>query len=145
MFINLLDFKKTFDMIDRSTMWRIMRHYGIPLKSVSIIRSLYDGMTCQVIQNKDLSSPFTVTTGVRQGCLLSPMIFSLVVDWLLNPTMDQPRGLQWNFANTLEILDFADDSALLSNYCEHIQNTGLEIKTQQTKIMRVNTVTNTLI
>ena len=37
------------------------------LKSVSIIRSLYDGMTCQVIHNNELSSPFTVTTGVRQG------------------------------------------------------------------------------
>ena len=30
---------------------RIMRHYGIPLKIVSIIHSLYDGMTCQVIHN----------------------------------------------------------------------------------------------
>ena len=37
------------------------------LKIVSIIRSLYDGMTCQVIHNNELSSPFTVTTGVRQG------------------------------------------------------------------------------
>jgi len=33
-------FKKAFDMIDISTMWRIMRHYGIPLKIVSIIRNL---------------------------------------------------------------------------------------------------------
>jgi len=47
-YINFIDFKKAFDMIDRSTMWRIMRHYGIPLKIVSIIRSLYNGMTCQV-------------------------------------------------------------------------------------------------
>ena len=31
-YINFIDLKKAFDMIDRSTMWRIMRHYGIPLK-----------------------------------------------------------------------------------------------------------------
>jgi len=137
-------------MIDRSTMWRIMRHYGVPLKIVSIIRSLYDGMTCQMIHNNDLSTPFTVTIGVRQGCLLSPMIFSLVVDWVLNQTMDQPRGLQWTLAKTLENIE------LLSHYFKHIQEksrrlstaalqTGLEINTQKTKSMRVNTATNTLI
>jgi len=93
-YINFIDFKKASDTIHRSTMWRIMRHNGIPLKIVSIIRSLYDVMTCQVIHNNDLSSPFTVTTGVRQGYLLSPIIFSPVVDWVLNQTMDQPRGLQ---------------------------------------------------
>ena len=49
------------------------------------------------------------------------MIFSLVVDWVLNQTMDQPRGLQWTFAKTLEDLDFADDIGLLSHYFKHMQ------------------------
>jgi len=35
--------------------------------------------------------------------------------------MDQPRGLQWTFAKTLEDLDFADDIGLLSQYFKHIQ------------------------
>ena len=56
-YINFINIKKAIDMIDRSTMLRIMRHYGIPLNGVSIIRSLYDGMTCQVIHNNDISSP----------------------------------------------------------------------------------------
>ena len=70
--------------------------------------------------------------------------------------MDQPRGLQWTFAKTLEDLDFADDIGLLSHYFKYIQEksrrlstvalqTGLEINTQKTKSMRVNTATNTLI
>jgi len=49
------------------------------------------------------------------------MIFSLVVDWVLNQTMDHPKGLQWTFAKTLEDLDFADDIGLLSHYCLRIQ------------------------
>jgi len=153
-YVNFIDFRKAFDMVDRSTIWRIMRHYGIPPKIVNIIRSFYDGMTCQVIHNKDLSAPFTVTTGVRQGCLLSPMIFSLVIDWVLNQTMDQPRGLQWNFVKTLEDLDFADDVGLLSHSFKHIQEksqrlgtvaqqTGLEVNTQKTKSLRINAQSNT--
>ena len=78
-------------------------------------------MTCQVIHNTNLSSPFSVTTGVRQGCLLSTVIFSLVVAWVFNQTMYQPRGLQWTFVKTLEDLDFADDIGLLSHFFKHIQ------------------------
>ena len=104
---------------DNETLWD-------PLKIVSIIHSLYNGMTCQVIHN-DLWSPFIVTTGVRQGCLLSPMIFPLVVDWVLNQTMDQPRSLQWTFAKTQE--DFADDIGLLFHYFKHIQEKSQRLST----------------
>ena len=89
--------------------------------------------------------------------LLSLLVdWSLVVDWVFNHIMDQPRGLQWTFAKTLEDLDFADDIGLQSHYFKYIQErsrrlstvalqTGLEINTQKTKSMRVNTATNTLI
>ncbi|KAH3727687.1 hypothetical protein DPMN_053630 [Dreissena polymorpha] len=43
----------------------------------------------------DLSEPFIVCTGVRQGCLLYPMIFSLVIDWVMKTTLDTPREIQW--------------------------------------------------
>ena len=97
--------------------------------NLGCLRSLYDGMTCQVIHNNDLSSPFTVTTGVRHGCLLSLMIFSLVVNWVLNQTMDQPRSLQWTFVKSLEDLDFADDIGLLSHYFKHIQEKSRRLST----------------
>jgi len=57
------------------------------------------------------------------------MIFSLVVDWVLNQTMDQPRGLQWTFAKTLEDLDFADDIGLLSHYFQHMQEKSQRLST----------------
>ena len=57
------------------------------------------------------------------------MIFSLVVDWVLNQTMDQPRGLQWTFAKTLGDLDFADDIGLLSYYFKHIQEKSQRLST----------------
>ena len=78
------------------------------------------------------------------------MIFSLVVVWVFNQTMYQPRGLQWTFVKTLEDLDFADDIGLLSHFFKHIQEksqrlstvalqTWLEINTQKPKSTRVNT------
>jgi len=148
--MNFIDFRKAFDMIERNTIWKIMKHYGIPDKFVNIIRSFYEGMTCQVVHNSDLPTPYDVTTGVRQGCLLSPMIFLLVVDWIMKTTTDTYRGLKWTFTKRLEDLDFADGICLLSHNFQQMQEktdrlhqtaqtTGLTINAKKTKSMRINT------
>ena len=154
LYINFVDYRKAFDMVDRSTIWSILRHYGIPRKIVAIIRSMYNNTTCQVIHDMELSSPFRVENGVRQGCLLSPLIFSVVVDWVMRTTMDQPRGIQWTMTSRLEDLDFADDACLLSHTFQNIQSktdglrtvagrTGLEVNVKKTKSLRMNAAQDT--
>jgi len=72
-----------FDSVDRETMWQILQHYRVPGKIINIIRCLYGGFVCLVIYSGFLSEPFQVRTGVRQECLLSPMLLVLVVlDWV---------------------------------------------------------------
>ena len=59
-----------------------------------------------------LTEPFNVYTGVRQGCLLSPFLFMLAVNWVMKSTTEtHQRGIQWTFQKHLEDLDFADDIA----------------------------------
>ncbi|XP_060606260.1 MAM and LDL-receptor class A domain-containing protein 1-like [Ruditapes philippinarum] len=41
---------------------------------------------------------------VRQGCLLSPLIFSVVIDWIMRTSMTPPRGIQWSLTAKLEDL-----------------------------------------
>ena len=89
-------------------------------------------------------------TGVRQGCILSPIIFLMVVDWVTRQsTADQKTGIQWTFNKQLENLDFADEISLLSHkqqdaqkklclVAEEAEKTGLQINTGKTKVMRVN-------
>ena len=77
---------------------------------------MYEDATCKVIHDGKLTEPFSVQTGVRQGCLLSPIIFLMVVDWVMRQsTADQKTGIQWTFNKQLKDLDFADDISLLSN------------------------------
>ena len=148
LYMNFIDFKKAFDMVDREVLWKILRYYGLPIKIVNIIRSLYTNTRCRVIHNSDLTESFEVKTGVRQGCLLSPLLFSLVIDWVMKSAMSPPRGIQWNIMQKLEDLDFADDICLLSHTRQHMQEkttklqeiaglTGLEINTHKTKTMRI--------
>nr|KAG5693360.1 hypothetical protein BaRGS_017653 [Batillaria attramentaria] len=150
LYSTFVDFQKAFDSVDREVIWKLMSHYGFPPKFVNIIRQLYKDATCQVIHDGKLTEPFTVRTGVRQGCILSPTIFLMVVDWVMRQATDGKRtGIQWTFSKQLEDLDFADDIALLSHkqqdaqeklnrVAKEAEKTGLKINISKTEVMRVN-------
>ena len=68
-----------------------MHHYGIPAKFVTLIQVI-----SQVINHGKLSEIFEVKTGVRQGCILSPFIFIMVIHWIMREIVKQGQnGIQW--------------------------------------------------
>jgi hypothetical protein len=141
---NFIDFEKAFDSVHRHSLWKILRHYGIPQKVVNIIALFYKDFSCNL---KNSNKTFPVKSGVRQGCVMSAFLFNLTIDWILKNTIDKTRrGIRWTTLTELEDLDFTDDIALLSHKYEHIQekstklnNTartiGLKINTGKTKVM----------
>ena len=116
LYINFIDYEKAFDSVDRETLWKLMRHYGIPEKIISLVQNIYQGMSCRVLHAGQLSDSFEVKTGVRQGDLLSPFLFLLVIDWIMKTTTTgRKNGIQWTLWTQLDDLDFADDLATLSH------------------------------
>ena len=150
-YTTFVDYEKAFDSVDREVLWKLLRHYGIPDKYITLIQKTYEKCTCRVIHNGVLSELFEMLTGVRQGCLLSPFLFLLVIDWIMRRTTEKHQdGIQWTLTTRLEDLDFADDIALLSHNRRSMQSkltrlakismqTGLRISKSKTKVMRVNT------
>ena len=119
---NFVDYEKAFDSLDRDTLWKFLQHSGIPDKFISLIRNTYENMSCRVIHAGKLKDSFMVKTGVRQGCLLSPFLFLLAVDWIMtNTTENRQHGIQWTPWSQLEDLDFADDLALHSHSHQQMQ------------------------
>ena len=104
-------------------MEKIMKHCSIPGKIVCIILSLHNNTTSHVLHNATPSAPFSVNAGVRQGCLLSPIRFSLVMDWVMRTAISQPQRIQWSLTSKLEDLDYVDDVAPLSHIITHAGNT----------------------
>ncbi|VDO56431.1 unnamed protein product [Schistosoma margrebowiei] len=148
MFINFIDYEKAFDSVDRRTLWKLIRQYGVPEKIVNIIRNSYDGLQCKVVHGGQLIDAFQVRTGVRQGCLHSPFLFLLVVDWIMKTsTSEGKHRIQWTARNQLDDSDFADDLALLSHKHEQMQtktvsvaavsvSVGLNIHKGKTKVLK---------
>nr|KAG5700908.1 hypothetical protein BaRGS_012315 [Batillaria attramentaria] len=80
------DYEKAFDSVDREALWKLLRHYGVPGKIIFLIQCTYQDMSCRIAHAGQLSESFEVKTGVRQGCLLSPFLFLLVIDWIMKTT-----------------------------------------------------------
>ena len=102
LFVNFIDFEKAFDSLERESLWKLLRHYGIPDKIVSITHSSYCGMSNRVIHDGKTSESFNVLTGVRQACLLSPFLFLLAIDWIMHETtINKRNGIQWSISSTI--------------------------------------------
>ncbi|VDP32720.1 unnamed protein product [Schistosoma margrebowiei] len=96
LYINFIDYEKAFDSVYRTTLWKLLRHYGVPQKIVTIIRNSHDGLHCKIVHGGRLTKSFEVKTDVRQGCLLSHFLFLLVIDWFMKTsTSEGKHGIQW--------------------------------------------------
>ena len=126
LFLNFVDFEKAFDSLDREVLWNLMAHYGIPQKFINIIRNSYNNMQCRVIHEGKLTESFDVKTGVKQGCLLSPFLFLLAIDYIMRESTEGKRNrIQWTMWQQLGDLDFADDIALISSTQQQMQEKNI--------------------
>ena len=148
LYLLFIDFQKAFDSLDREAIWSLLQHYGIPQKLINMIKALYNDFQCCVIHRGKLSPAFRVDTGVKQGCLLSPIIFTLAIDWVMSQATKGRNGLQWTLDTQLHDLDFADDIVLMTQAFAHLQEKandvnneasklGLKINAEKTKSLRV--------
>ena len=154
LYVNFVDFEGAFDGVDRNTLLKIMRHYGIPEKYVNIIRNSYEHMSFRVIHGSELTEAFKIETDGRQGCLLSPFLFLLAIGWIMKTLVDNNKqGIQWNMGKHLKDLDFADNLALLSHTKEQMQQKtdkfvdtaaclGIKIHPGKTKNFKINSKHN---
>ena len=114
----------------------------MPDKVVTIIRALYEDISAQVVHNGQMTHPLNMRTGVRQGSLLSPLLFLVALDWVMRTAFDRKRGIQWTFTTSLDDPDFADDLVPLSHRIQDMRDKtwALEVHVQGAKVgLKINT------
>ena len=84
-----LDLKAAFDSVDRLELFNLLLTQGVPAKYVNILKSMYAHTSGKVRAYGQLSRTFNTTSGVRQGCPISPFLFNFVIDDILHRTMDK--------------------------------------------------------
>jgi len=71
-FACFVDFKKAFDSVPRDILWKKLSKIGVNNKILNSIKALYKNIQCSVRINNDLTPPFPMTNGVKQGAHCHP-------------------------------------------------------------------------
>ena len=133
--LNFVDFQKAFDSVDRVALWNILRICGLPEKIINLITNLYDDSECTVLVDGEPTAPFKVKTGVRQGCILSSVLFCFAIDFVMRSHTAISSGIAWNGNdNKLGDLDFDDDVCLINSTHEEMQEKTTVLNQQAAKI-----------
>jgi hypothetical protein len=116
LYVAFIDFEKCFDSINRNLLWPILLKNNIKGKCFRCIRSMYYSVKARVRSGSELSDVITCSLGVKQGCICSPILFSLFINELALKVISKGRhGLTLSLdAFTLFIMLLADDVVLLS-------------------------------
>ena len=87
-----------------------MKKYNISANLIRVIKNLYDKATSAVVFNSNMGDWFRTTVGVRQGCLLSPTLFSIFLERIMTDAFEDHEGTVSTGGRTKTNLRFADDT-----------------------------------
>ena len=144
-FVAFIDFSKAYDRINRQLLWYKLSRLGISDQFIHVLKSLYSKVQCTAKINGFVTDWFNVSVGLKQGCILSPVLFNAFMDDLVKMIRKQKKGVTYGDVNIL-ILLYADDIVLLSNCEEGLQSMlvmlgewcskwGLTINGNKSKVM----------
>ena len=111
-----VDYKKAFDLINRSHLWKKLIGYGINGKIITVIYNLYYNAKSCVKQNGCLSDYFFCKVGVRQGENLSPLLFALFLNDLELYLSRHYNGLKYASNEINKLLSDEDVEIFLKLY-----------------------------
>jgi hypothetical protein len=129
-----LDIKAAFDAVDRNALWHCLLRNGVPTKFVNILKALYTNTQGRVRVYNEISSNFEITSGVRQGCPISPFLFNFVIDDIIKNALItcHEGGIELLPGRKLFDLEYADDIVAIGENPQMLQH-FLENLTNETE------------
>ena len=77
--VAFIDLKKANDTVEVEKLLDCLEHLEQRSQLGDFLTELYRGVECEVRVSDVMSNPFEVTTGLRQGCVVSSLLFSLYI------------------------------------------------------------------
>ena len=130
-----IDYAKAFDCVDHNQLWKILKEKGVPDHLICLLSNLYAGQEATVRTGHGITDWFQVGKGVRQGCILSPCLFNLYAEYIMqNAGLDEAQaGINITRRN-INNLRFADDTTLMAESKEELKNLLMKVKEENEKI-----------
>ena len=143
---NFIDFKKAFDRVWHEGLWKVLRDFNVDEGLVQLLHALYDNSSSAVLINNEVGEFFRTTVGVRQGCILSPVLFNIFLERIMQDTLSEHSTSISVGGRSVCNLRFADDIDLMAGSNEELQDLtnrltnsanayGMEVSAEKSKIM----------
>jgi hypothetical protein len=149
LFICFVDFEKAFDRVDWVKMLDILKHIGVDWRDRRLICELYMKQEAVVRVMGEDSDPCCIGRGVRQGCTLSPLLFSIYAEQMMIEAMDNVNVGVKVRGELLKDVRFADDQGMVAESEKDLQlimvslnkvsqEYGMKINMKKTKVMKIS-------
>ena len=148
-----IDYAKAFDCVDHNKLWKILKEMGIPDHLTCLLRNLYAGKEAIVRTGHGPTDWFQIGKGVRQGCILSPCLFNLYAEYIINAGLEEAQAGIKIARRNINNLRYEDDTTLMAESEEELKSllmkvkgesekVGLKLNIQKTKIMASSPITS---
>ena len=81
-----IEYANAFNCVDHNELWKILKEMGIPDPLTCLLRNLYAGQEATDRTGHGTTDWFQIRKGVCQGCILSPCLFNLYVEYIMKNT-----------------------------------------------------------
>ena len=125
--IVFLDLAKAFDTVSHKSIANGLKRKGVAQEIISTILEMYLNSFTTISVGGKSTRKIKINSGVKQGCPLSPLLFNLILDELLENLKKLGVGININ-DQLVSVMTFADDLVLIT---EHSSNMLLAIKEYQ--------------
>ena len=107
------DYIKAFDCVDHNKLWNILKEMGKPEHLTCFLRNLYTGQKATVRTGQGITDWFQIGKGVCQGCILSPCVFNLYAEYIMqNARLEEAQAGIKIAGRNINNLRYTDDTTL---------------------------------
>jgi len=148
-YILFADMRAAFDNMDREILWEDMKKKGMNRQLIGRIEKIYEETEVVIRTRKGYTEEFKTRKGVRQGCVMSPILFNVYMADLDNRLRERDIGGVGISGHRVWSLAYADDIALVANNREamvdmmqtfkrFLREKKLELCVEKTKVLKNN-------
>ena len=125
---------KAFDCVNHNKLWKILKETGIRDHLTCLLRNLYAGQEATARTGHGTTDWFQIGKGEHQGCILSPGLFNVYVEYIMrNAGLDEAQAGIKIAGRNINNLRYADDTNLLAESEEELKSLMMKVKEESVK------------